>query len=87
MPQRKATAKSIRQTKKRTEHNKARKTRVRSSVRAAVEAARAPEAELKAALSQAYSDIDKAAKTGALHPRAADRKKSRLMRSVKKATH
>jgi len=86
MPQRKAQTKSLHETRRRTLVNKARKTRVKTAVRQAHEAATGkadqPVAE---ALATAYSAIDKAAKRHVLHPRTAARKKSRLAKVVSRS--
>jgi small subunit ribosomal protein S20 len=86
MPQRKAQTKSLHETRRRTLVNKARKTRVKTAVRQAHEAATGkadqPVAE---ALATAYSAIDKAAKRHVIHTNIASRIKSRWMKKVRSA--
>ncbi len=85
MPQIKARAKHIRQTKKRTRRNRRLKEQVTKSIRAALEAARSgDEEEIQQAISRAYKVIDKASKVGTFHARRADRKKSLIARQVAK---
>ena len=84
MPQRQAQSKSLRQTQRRTLVNRARKTRMRSAMRRAVEAAQGQiDVPAEEALAEAHSAIDKAAKRHIIHRRAAARKKSRLAAQIK----
>ncbi len=68
-----------RQTIKRTLRNRAWKSKVKTLVKKAL-ALGTPEA-----LREAQKAIDKAASKGILHPNAAARRKSRLMRAIRKA--
>jgi small subunit ribosomal protein S20 len=78
MPQIKSRKKDLRQAKARHQHNLGIKRAYKTAVRAARELGR-PEAPEVAA---AYKALDKAAKTRVLHPRAAARRKARLMKSI-----
>ncbi len=83
MSQIKARQKHIRQTAKRTRHNRRLKDQVKSATRMAVEAARDGDAQqTQEALSRAYRAIDKATKASIFHLRRAGRKKSVLARQV-----
>lgn len=82
----KSAQKRIRQTKTRTERNKAAKSRLRTlrkKVVASVEEGQ--EAVIKSALSEFTSAADKAAKSGLIHRKTADRLKSRAAIRVGKA--
>jgi small subunit ribosomal protein S20 len=77
LPHKKSAKKSLRQDEKRNARNRA----VRSRMSSAVKRARgASDDERDAAVREAVSVIDKAAKVGALKKGTADRKKSRLMK-------
>jgi len=69
-----------RQTLKRTLRNRAWKSKVKTLIKKA-RALGTPEA-----LREAQKAIDKAASKGILHPNAAARRKSRLMRAIRKAS-
>jgi len=76
MPLLKNAIKKMRQDKKRTEANKAKRTRMRTIIKSArVEAT--PES-----LSRAFSALDKAAKTHLIHKKKADRLKARLTKAI-----
>ena len=90
MPITKSAKKALRQSARRKVRNEVKKEAVRkviSSYRKALSTGKTEEA--KRLLSAAYKLLDKAAKTGAVKPGAAARKKSRLaklsQRSAKKA--
>jgi small subunit ribosomal protein S20 len=79
--------KAVRQSERRRVRNRAVRTRVRTATKAA-RAAFAPGADpatVAKAMSGAQSVIDRAAKRGVLHPRAAARRKSRLARRANAA--
>ena len=77
----KSAEKRIRQTAKRQVRNRG----VRSELRTAVKQYRELEdAKKSEKVAQAYSDIDKAKKTGVIHKNAAARYKSRLARRAAK---
>ena len=81
------SAKSMRTQQRRTERNKATRTRSRSSVgvaRAAISDTPSDENTNKV-LSDAFSALDRAALKGVIHPNNASRRKSRLARSLNKA--
>ncbi len=78
-----SAVKAHRQSLRRYARNRAAKKNIRLSARAAVKAAAAKDgAKLEEASSQAVSLIDKAARRGLIHWKAAARKKSRLMRRL-----
>lgn len=79
--------KAIRVIRRRTLYNAMYKSATKTAVRKferAVAAGRIDEA--KELLTKAVSRLDKAAKKGVIHPNAAARKKSRLMRRLNAAT-
>ena len=77
--------KRVRQTAKRTEINRDRKSRFRTCVRKVEEAiASGNKKNAQAALRVAESEIMKVAQTGVLHRNAAARKISRLSAQIKK---
>jgi len=78
-PRKKSVLKRIRQTERRSEVNRANRTRVRSAIRklrAALGAGDAATAHKL--LPEAYAEIDQALKHGILHENTANRYKSRL---------
>jgi len=81
MPQIKSRKKDLRQARARRQHNLSIKRAYKSAVRAARERGLPEAPEVGAA----YKALDKAAKTNVLHPRAAARRKSRLMRRLNRA--
>jgi small subunit ribosomal protein S20 len=82
----KSALKRVRQTKKRTSRNRAQKSRVKTARKSALAVIESGDA---AASQTAYnlfaSAADKAAKSGALHKRTADRLKSRMAARLKPA--
>jgi len=87
MPIKDSAKKSLRQTKKRTIRNLKRKTAVKDLFKKAVKAAEQGQVEtIKELLRQTQKAIDKAAKVGAIKKNAANRKKSRLAKKLKKLT-
>ena len=81
MPQIKSRKKDLRQAKARHQRNLGVKRTYKTAVRAARELGQADAPEVAAA----YKALDKAAKTNVMHPRAAARRKSRLMRKLNAA--
>ncbi len=81
------SAKSMRTQQRRTERNKATRTRSRSRVGAARSAiSDTPSDEnTNKVLSDAFSALDRAASKGVIHPNNASRRKSRLAKSLNKA--
>lgn len=76
--------KAARQMISRTEVNKARRTRTKSSVRSVEEAiASGDQAQAEAALKAAQPVLVRAAQKGMSHPKTASRKISRLAKRVK----
>lgn len=78
MPRIKSAKKRMRQARARTEHNRAQ----RSAVRTAVKKARATTNQEN--VNEAIRVLDKGARKGVLHRNAAARKKSRLMKKLRK---
>jgi len=77
--------KAARKIARRTEINKARRTRVRSAVRQVEEAIAAGDRnKALEAMKQAEPQLMRAARTGQVHRNAASRKISRLTRSIAK---
>jgi small subunit ribosomal protein S20 len=77
--------KAHRQTLKRTAHNRELRSRLRTalkSIRAALDAGKT--AEVKSALSQTFSIVDKMSSKGIIHDNAAGRYKSRIARRAAK---
>ena len=78
-----SAVKAHRQTLKRTEHNRALRSKLRTglkAIRAAIDAGKKDEA--KKALSQTFSVIDKMSGKGIIHDNAAGRYKSRLVKRL-----
>jgi small subunit ribosomal protein S20 len=82
LPHKKSAIKRLRQDEKITARNKAVKSRVATVMK---KARTAPEGEREAAVRQAVSVVDKAAKVGVIKKATANRKKSRLMKQSQKA--
>ena len=79
MANNKSAIKRWHQSLKRRDRNRATRTLARSAVRRVREAASTGDDQaIKAALSVAYSAVDRAAKKGAIHTGKADRQKRRL---------
>ncbi|MCK9517909.1 MAG: 30S ribosomal protein S20 [Dehalococcoidia bacterium] len=82
----KSAEKRWRQSLKRRDRNRSRRSAARSAIREVRELVAAGESEATAAaLSAAYSSLDRAAKTGAIHVGKADRTKRRLAALVQNA--
>ena len=79
MPRIKSAKKRMRQTRSRTEHNRAQ----RSAVKTAVKRARAE--TTKETVATAMQVLDRGARKGLIHRNAAARKKSRLAKKLKLA--
>jgi len=87
MPQTKSREKDLRRSLQKRTLNRNRKREMRGAVRDALAAAeKGTEAEVADALKTAQRNIDLAEQKGPLHPRAAARKKSRLVARVRKAS-
>ncbi|MEX0782999.1 MAG: 30S ribosomal protein S20 [Dehalococcoidia bacterium] len=84
----KSAIKRWHQSLKRRDRNRARRTAARSAVRTLRESVAAgdDEAKVTAALSAAFSSLDRAAKTGSIHTGKADRTKGRLAALVGKSS-
>ena len=77
--------KRIRQNEKRRLHNKHIASIMRSKVKAVVSATEAGDkTAAEAALPSAFKQLDKAAKHRVVHPKTADRKKSRLTLAIQR---
>lgn len=87
MAHHKSAIKRQRQNEKRQLQNRVVKTRMKTVTKKLAQAEKAgdPQAILNE-FNRAKSAIDKAAKKGIIHPNTASRKKSRLAKSVNKAT-
>lgn len=83
MPIKKAAFKALRQTKKRTIANRQVKLTVKKIIKETL--ALKDKTKVAEALRRAYKIIDKAAKKGVIKKNAAARKKSRLVKNLKKA--
>ena len=77
--------KAQRQAERRTSRNKGLTRKIKLSVKAAMASAKAKDKKTAADINKAMSAIDKAAKKGVVHKRAAARKKSRLAKAANKA--
>ena len=82
----KSALKRWRQNEAHRERNKPVRTGARSSVRKAQSAIDGGGDDAKAAISEAASILDRAAKRRVIHPNAASRHKSRLMKHLNQAT-
>ena len=83
MPNIDSAKKRVRRTRKRTEINHARKTRIRSSIRKVEEAiAKGDAAAARAALQAAEPEIMRGVAKGVVHGNTGSRKVSRLSRRV-----
>lgn len=83
MPNTASTKKRVRQDKDRTLRNKNRRSNMRSWVRTVKEAVEAgDQAAAQAALKEAYSFIDRAARVNIIHANTAANKKRKLTRLV-----
>lgn len=86
MANHKSAIKRWHQSLRERDRNRARRSAARSTVRRLREAVAAgDDAATKTALSEAFSSLDRAAKTGAIHTGKADRTKRRLAALVAKA--
>ncbi|MBI5210484.1 MAG: 30S ribosomal protein S20 [Elusimicrobia bacterium] len=76
--------KAHRQSDRRNLRNRTMKKAIRQSTRACLDGAQSKDAKLPEAVAKAMSLIDKAAQKGAIHWKAAARKKSRLAHRIAK---
>ena len=87
MPRRKSSLKRKRADKKRHQRNQRVKLGLKKAMKKFQALLLAKNInEAKAILWKVYSQLDKAAKKSVIHPRTANRKKSRLMRRLLKST-
>jgi small subunit ribosomal protein S20 len=80
-----SAVKAHRQTLKRTTHNRELRSRLRTalkSIRAALDAGKT--ADVKAALAETFSVVDKMSSKGIIHDNAAGRYKSRIVKRAAK---
>lgn len=83
MPHIQSAKKRLRQNPRRRVRNQTRKTRVRTAGKAVIKAVQGGDVQAaQAALKEAVSAIDRAAKRNVIHKNSAARKKSRLARAV-----
>lgn len=83
MPNHKSTWKRLRQDKGRRQRNVNEKSRLRTAIKKLrTLCAQGDNEQAKSCLVETMSYLDKAAKRNTIHPRAADRKKSRLQKMV-----
>jgi small subunit ribosomal protein S20 len=75
--------KRARASERKREMNQIAKTKFKTAVKKALSAAENGDEELQAKISEAFSKIDKAAKSGAIHKNQAARRKSRLVKKIK----
>lgn len=78
----KSAIKNARKSEKRHLQNQIKKSQFKTSVKKALVSAQKGEDASKL-LSDAFSKLDKAAKTGAIHKNQAARRKSRLVKKIK----
>jgi small subunit ribosomal protein S20 len=84
MPNTRTAKKAMRQTRRRTEINKSRKSRVRTFIRKVEEAISAGDASAaRDALKAAQPEIMRGAQKGIMHKNTASRKISRLAQRIK----
>ena len=87
MAHHKSAIKRSRQNEERRLRNRAVKTRMKTVIKKLAQAEKAGDANLIASeLNRTKSVIDKAAKKGVIHSKTASRKKSRLAKSINRAT-
>ncbi len=82
MPQLRSSEKALRQSLKRRDRNRARKRAAKLASRAALDAAKAQAPEAGDKITLAQKAFDKAARSGAIHQKTADRRKSRLIKRL-----
>lgn len=82
MPIKPSAFKALRQSRKRTERNHARKRVVKQLVKQSDRAIQAAEADALKKVQAACTAIDKAVQKGSLHANTGARKKSRLMKRL-----
>lgn len=85
MPRIKSAKKRLRKSRQERLRNQATVSRVKTAIRTARTALAASPTEAETPVRRACRIVDKAASKGALHPNAAARKKSRLMKQARKA--
>ncbi|MBI2410586.1 MAG: 30S ribosomal protein S20 [Candidatus Kerfeldbacteria bacterium] len=82
MPNINAAKKALRQTKKRTTRNDAKKKKIKELTKQFTKALAASPADAAAMISQVIQALDKAAKTNTIHRNKAARHKSALQRKL-----
>lgn len=87
MPQRKAAQKALRQNKKRRQENLKVKQNIKSTLKKFKKAVEAKDSVLgQETLTNIYKSLDKAVNKNIIHKNKASRKKSRLSKTLQKAT-
>ena len=84
MPNTKSAKKAMRSSLRKKEYNDARKWKIKNSLKTLRKVMTTAPAEYMSPLSDAFSQLDKAVKTGLIHKNKANRKKSRLAKMVDK---
>jgi small subunit ribosomal protein S20 len=86
MPRRKTSVKSTRVNKRKHLRNLKVKVQLKKTIKTFQELLLAKDlAQAKTLISKVFSQLDKAAKKKIIHPKTADRRKSRLMRRLGKS--
>ncbi len=75
--------KRVRSSERKRLMNQIAKTKFKTAVKKALSAAENGEEDLQEKISEAFSKIDKAAKSGAIHKNQAARRKSRLIKKIR----
>jgi len=84
MPRRRTSLKSNRVNKRKHSRNLKVKVQLKSAIKKLLELIAKKDAEAKKFITKVFSLLDKAAKKNIIHPATANRKKSRLMRYLRK---
>ncbi|MFC1598220.1 30S ribosomal protein S20 [Patescibacteria group bacterium] len=77
-----AAKKDLRQTKKRTARNLAKKKKIKELTQATLKAIEEKSADAQEIVNKTYKALDKAAKTNTIHKNKADRMKARLQNKL-----
>ncbi len=85
MPRRRTSLKSNRVSKRKHARNLKVKVTLKKALKKFQELIAKKDAEAKTFISKVFSQLDKAAKKNIIHPATANRKKSRLMRKLRKS--
>ena len=85
MPNIKSVIKDVKKSRERRLRNLATRSRIKTMVKKTKAAIEAKSEDVATVLSQTVSIVDRAAKRGIVHPNAASRRKSRLMKRANRA--